>query len=113
MFSIIFAQTFQAIATNNEPNRLTDLEKIFVNIVTAAVPGAGLVLFVILLFGGLSYMSAGDDPKKVAGARQMITYAIIGMIVVAMAFLILKFIALFTGVDTITTFTVGPKPATP
>lgn len=104
MFSIIYAQTFQAIVDNNAPNTLKDLEKIFVNVVNAAVPAAGLVLFVILLFGGLSYMSAGDDPKKVSSAKQMITYSIIGMIVVAMAFLILKLVALFTGVNAITTF---------
>lgn len=106
MFNIIFAQVNTAIVDNNAPNTLKDLEKVFVNIVTAAVPAAGLVLFVILLFGGLSYMSAGDDPKKVSSAKQMITYAIIGMIVVAMAFLILKLVALFTGVDAITTFQV-------
>ncbi len=106
MFSIILAQANTAIVDNNAPNTLTDLEKIFVNVVTAAVPAAGLVLFVILLFGGLSYMSAGDDAKKVAGARQMITYATIGMVVVAMAFLILKFVALFTGVDSILNFTI-------
>lgn len=107
MFSIILAQTNANIVNQNAPNTLTDIEKIFVNLVTAAVPAAGLVLFVILLFAGINYMSAGDDPKKVGAARAMITYAIIGMVVIAMAYLILRLVALFTGVNTILNFQIA------
>jgi hypothetical protein len=107
MLGIILAQAAAPIVNNNEPSRLTDLETVFTNVVKAAIPGAGIVLFIILLFAGLNYMSAGDDPKKVASARAMITYAIIGMVVISMAYLILRLVALFTGVDSILNFQIA------
>lgn len=77
--------------------RLQDLEGVFGNVVNAVLGLAGIVLFIMLILGGFSYITSGDDPKKVESARNTLTYAIGGMIFIALAYLILKFIETFTG----------------
>ncbi len=78
--------------------RLQDLEGVFGNVVNAVLGLAGIVLFIMLFLGGFSYITSGGDPKKVESARNTLTYAIGGMIFIALAYLILKFIETFTGV---------------
>ena len=78
---------------------LAGLEQVFSNVVEVALALAGIVLFIMLLSGGFKYITAGGDPKGVEGAKKTLTYAIGGMVLLAMAFLILRFIQEFTGVD--------------
>lgn len=78
---------------------LKGLEVIFFNIVAVSLAAAGIALFVILVIGGFKYLTAGGDQQAVQGARQTLTYAFIGFVVVVAAFLILRFVSVFTGVD--------------
>lgn len=77
--------------------RLQDLEGVFSNVVSVVLGLAGIVLFIMLILGGFSYLTSGGDPKKVESARNTLTYAIGGVIFIALAYLILKFIETFTG----------------
>lgn len=81
------------------PPRLSDLEKIFTNIVQVLLGLAGIVLFVLILMGGLKYITSGGDPKAIEGAQKTITYAVGGLIVILFSYLILVLIANITGVD--------------
>ncbi len=78
--------------------QLRDLEGVFGNVVSVVLGLAGIVLFIMIILGGFSYITSGGDPKKVESARNTLTYAIGGMIFIALAYLILKFIEVFTGV---------------
>ena len=78
---------------------LSELGAVFSNIVQVALGLGGIVLFIMLLSGGFKYITAGGDPKGIEGAKKTLTYAIGGMVLLAMAFLILRFIQEFTGVD--------------
>lgn len=89
-----------------EPATLEDLEVIFSNILRAAIPFAGIVLFVMLIIGGFQYLTSGGDPKKVASARNTLTFAIIGIVLVALAYLILVVISMITGATDILIFDV-------
>ena len=77
--------------------KLTDLEGVFSNVVGAVLALAGIILFVMLISGGFKYITSGGDPKGVEEAKKTLTYAIGGMVLLAMAFLILRFIEQFTG----------------
>jgi TRAP-type C4-dicarboxylate transport system permease small subunit len=81
----------------NEVATFKGLEWIFNNIVSVILGLAGVVLFLLLLMGGFKYITAGGDPKAVEGAKKTLTYAIIGFVVIASAFLVLRFIQEFTG----------------
>ncbi|OGF99436.1 hypothetical protein A2Y99_00130 [Candidatus Gottesmanbacteria bacterium RBG_13_37_7] len=74
-------------------------EVVFANILTTAISLATLALFVMLVIGGFKYMTAGGDPKTATSARQTITYAVVGIVLLALAFIIFRIIYAFTGVD--------------
>ena len=80
------------------------LEPLFANVITALVSLAGIALFLMLLTGGFNFMFAGGDQKKLEMARGTITAAIIGLVVFVCAYLILRLIAVFTGVSGLTNF---------
>ncbi|MFH1971554.1 MAG: pilin [Patescibacteria group bacterium] len=91
------AQHFSDV-TGKEAATIKDLEVVFGNLVTVIMALAGIVLFILLISGGFRYLTAGGDPKAVEAAQKTLTYAIIGIVVVACAFLILRLIENFTGV---------------
>lgn len=80
------------------------LEAIFSNVLEAAIALAGVALFVMLIVGGFKYITSGGDSKAAAGAQQTITWAILGLVFLAAAYLILRLIANFTGVQSILNF---------
>lgn len=86
------------------PRELTGLEDIFSNVVQSALALAGIILFLMLLVGGFKFITAGPDPKAAASARGTITFAILGMVFIALAFLVLRLLADFTGVQGILNF---------
>jgi hypothetical protein len=69
------------------------------NAITAALSFSGVVLFVMLISGGFTFLFAGGDPKAAQKAQGTITSAIIGLVIIAAAFLILRVIESFTGVN--------------
>ncbi len=92
-----------------EPASLGDLQTVFGNVVKVALGFAGIVLFIMLLVGGLKYIMAGSDPKAAEGAQKTITYAIGGLVLILLSFLILVLISAITGVD-VTQFTIIQEP---
>jgi hypothetical protein len=58
-----------------------------------------LLAFVYLLLGGMTWITAGGDKTKLEKARDEITNAIIGIVVVAAAYAITTLIANFFGLD--------------
>lgn len=99
-----------AALQSNEPAQISDLETIFASVLQAAIPLGGIILFIMLLYGGFSYITSGGDAKKAGAARQTLTYAIAGIVVLAAAFLILRIIASFSGVNTILNFDIYQEP---
>jgi type IV secretory pathway VirB2 component (pilin) len=53
---------------------------------------ATAIAVVILLFAGISFMMNGGDPKKRDDSKHMVTYTVIGLVVIWIAPLIVNFI---------------------
>lgn len=53
---------------------------------------ASAIAAVVLLFAGITYMTAGGDPRKRDTAKNMATYVIIGLIVIWAAPLVVNFL---------------------
>ncbi len=87
------------------PAQLTGLEDIFTNIVKLAIGFGGIVLFIMFIVGGFGYLTAGGNPQAMEGAKKTLTYAIGGLVVIALSYLILTLIKAFTGVD-VTSFSI-------
>ncbi|HSX06238.1 MAG TPA: pilin [Candidatus Saccharimonadia bacterium] len=63
--------------------------KTIVNIFSFVI---GVVAVIMIMVSGYRYISSGGDSSKVASARSTITYAIIGLVVTALAQGIVRFV---------------------
>ncbi len=80
-------------ATNAETNSLstahipyTDLGMMIGTLLQVAIIISGLAAFAFLLLGGFQYVTSGGDKTQAEAARDKITYAIIGMVIIAAAY---------------------------
>lgn len=75
------------------------------SLISALLPNvfiiAGVLLFILLIFGGLSVIiSAGKGDSEGAGkGKNMVTWAIIGFILIFASFWIIQIISYITGID--------------
>ncbi len=60
---------------------------------------AALLVFIYLLWGGIEWITSGGDKGKTESARNKITSAIIGLIVLAAAWALLTIVLNFLGYD--------------
>ncbi len=75
------------------------LEPLFANVISAVAALVGVALFVMLVIGGFKFLLSGGDQKQLEQAKHTFTYAIFGVVVIVVSYLILKTIQVFTGVD--------------
>lgn len=68
-------------------------------IITYLLIGATLLALLFLIFGGIKWIISGGDKTAVEGARKMITYAIIGLVIAFLSFFIINTIGNFFGVN--------------
>lgn len=68
---------------------VTNLISSIVNIFSLIV---GMVSVVMIIFGGFRYITSGGDSGKVTSAKNTIIYAVIGLVIVVLAQVIVKFI---------------------
>jgi len=106
MAFIEWGNTADCIQTMNgvEVASIKCLEPLFINIVSAAVSLAGVALFLMLILGGYNFLFAGGDQKKLQKAKGTLTGAVVGLVVIACSYLIIKAISVITGVSDIETF---------
>lgn len=77
---------------------------VFVNVVNAALTFSGVTALIFIIYSGLVLMNSGGDQKKVASAKGTLTYAIIGLVLILLAFGIVNFIGAVTGVSCFSNF---------
>jgi|SRR3989344_4345325 len=113
--STIFAQRDFTPGTEviNEVPTIQGFEAVFENIITVVLAFGALVVFIMLLSGGFKFLTSGGDGKKVEAAKGTLTYAIGGLALLALTYLILVFIQTFfidpsSGID-ITKFRIIPN----
>ena len=63
--------------------------------------GAGLLLLLYLIFGGIQFMTSGGDPKAMESAKGKITGALIGFIIVFAAYWIVQIVGTILGIEVI------------
>lgn len=90
----------------DEAAQLSQIPEYFGNILTALIPLIGIVAFIMVLSGGFKILTSGGDPKGIQGGKQTITFAVVGIALAIIAWLILVFVENFTGVQ-VTKFQFG------
>lgn len=75
--------------TGNAQKTVNDTITSVINILSVIV---GIVAVIMIIFGGFRYVTSAGDTTKVAGAKNTILYAVIGLVIVALAQVIAKFV---------------------
>lgn len=68
---------------------INELIRTVINILTIIV---GVIAVIMIIVGGLQYITSGGSSEKVSKAKNTILYAIIGLIIVALAQIIVRFV---------------------
>jgi len=69
-----------------------DLKETVINIIQWVLGLLGLIAVIMILWGGFMWMTAGGNEDKVATAKKIITAAVIGLIVILLAWAIVTFV---------------------
>jgi len=91
-------QATDYIAEGDVPT-IYGLEEMVANILNIIIGLAGVVLLLMLIGGGFGYVTSGGDKEKAAKAKNTLTYAILGLLVILGAWLIIRLIEEFTGLN--------------
>lgn len=79
----------QGCNTKTSNNVVGDLTHTVVNILSVIV---GAVCVIMVIVAGLRYVTSAGDSNGVAGAKSTLTYALVGLVIVALAQFIVHFV---------------------
>jgi len=82
--------------------RKMQIEQIVGNVISIVLGIVGVVFLVLTIYGGYMWMTAGGDEGKVEKARDTMTRAIIGLIIVLAAYALTYFVVSQLVVSTLT-----------
>lgn len=99
-----------------DPAGLTEIENIFSSLISVIVSLGFIVMLVMIVMAGFKYLTSGGEPKALQAAHHALVWAILGVVFMAVAWLILQLIFNFTGINVtifnIKTLCVDPNDAT-
>ena len=92
----IITKFAEGVVVDKLPEEVGSQGNTLVNNVTAiinAVIGVlGLVCVVVMIIGGVNYMTSSGDAAKVKKAKDTILYGLIGLVVCVLAFALVNFV---------------------
>jgi hypothetical protein len=68
---------------------ISGIMRTVINIVSTVV---GAIAVVMIVWGGFKYITAGGDSGKIASAKSTLIYAVVGLVIVALAQGIVRFV---------------------
>ena len=69
-----------------------NLNTIIARVINTLSVFVGVIAVIMIMVGGFKYATAAGDSNKVTSAKNTIVYAIIGLVIVALAQVIVKFV---------------------
>lgn len=78
--------------------RLTAIECVVQSILGLALRIAGLGVLLMLVIGGFQFLTSGGNPEKTKQATNTLTYAIYGLVLIIISWLVLLLIESLTGI---------------
>lgn len=88
---------------NITPMKGVDAIKNIGDLISAAIGAAFLIsfllVFVMLIWGGIQWITSGGDKDNTQKARDRITHALVGLAIIAGAWALMKLIEFFFGIS--------------
>lgn len=78
--------------------QLSELPTYFGNILSAMIPLIGIVSFLTILAGGFTILTSAGNPDGIKRGGQTITFAVVGLALAIISWLVLVFFENTTGV---------------
>jgi len=106
---------FAADITINQPAtvKITEIGSLISAVVGTLLILAALITFVYLILGGIQWITSGGDKTAMEAARNKITHAIVGLVIVGSAWAIMALVQNFLGISIIGSGGINlPKPYT-
>ncbi len=69
--------------------RVNSIVRLVINLFSLIV---GVISVIMIIIGGLKYITSGGDSGNVTGAKNTILYAVVGLVVVALAQFVVRFV---------------------
>ncbi len=69
-----------------------DLKQTIVNIISYVLGLLGLIAVVMILYGGFTWMTAGGNEDKIDTAKQIISAAAVGLVIILISWAIVNFV---------------------
>jgi len=108
-------KVFAADITINQPSsiKITEIGTLISAIVGTLLIVASLITFIYLILGGIQWITSGGDKAAMEAARNKITHAIVGLVIVGSAWAIMALVQNFLGISVIGSQGISlPKPYT-
>ena len=81
-----------SVRANGMPEHLIGDSGIFTKLTNTLFYAVGIITVIMLVIGGFKYIISGGDGKKISDAKNTILYAIVGLVIVVLAYSIVNFI---------------------
>jgi len=78
-----------AAAPDTSATKIQNIVTLIINIFSIVV---GIVAVIMIVVGGFRYITSGGDSGNITSAKNTIVYAVIGLVIVALAQFIVKFV---------------------
>lgn len=80
-------------ACGSSCNTSTSVNSLFSSVTNILIFLVGSISVIMIIVGGLRYVTSGGDSKAVSAAKDTILYSIVGIVVSAAAYAIVTFVA--------------------
>ncbi len=94
-----FNEGCSVIANGVEVATILGIKCVIGNLLRIITPLMALAATGMIIFAGAKIISSGDNPKEYQAGMQTLTYAIIGLVGLGLAWVILQLISAFTGAN--------------
>lgn len=98
------SRAFAGICTDTKTFKC--LEYIYERVLQNAMGLIMIIMFLMVVSGGIKWLTSSGEPKDIENAKGRITFAIIGLAVIILAWFILKFLSDFLTVPNLLQFTI-------
>ncbi len=86
-------------ASSQKIASLSCIQVVYANLGNALFVFAGVVAVFFIALSGIQFLTSAGDPVRVGKARQSLTFAVAGLIIVVMSYFIIQLVARVTGTD--------------
>ncbi len=79
--------------------KFTNLGEVVSGILSYLFPLSGLILFAMIIISGFQLMTSAGNPKGIEGAKQRLTWSIVGFLIIFVAFWLMRILEFLLGIQ--------------